>query len=141
MLLFLMFAISLWLVHTYPYLLKGFLGGATANVVLNYALKALTRESRPHLSPNEAFYGAQKYGMPSGHAQTAFFFAAFVYFATANLPAAGLLLCLSAACLMQRYMNHYHTAMQLIAGSVVGVLMAYWAVHIARTQRARQDSG
>ena len=98
------------------------------NVVLNFVLKNVIKEPRP--DNEKEFMNIQrlnidKYGMPSGHAQVAWYNVGILVLN--SVPLSIKILSLSIACLTlyQRYIFNNHSVDQLIVGTVVGLLFAY----------------
>jgi membrane-associated phospholipid phosphatase len=110
-----------------PLFVCGFIAGWFLNRELNKVLKSFFKETRPNDSKwkvNED-ETPEKWGFPSGHAQTVFY--SFV-FLLLKCPRKTPFLILSAAILIltliQRYMYYYHTAPQLLGGGVIGASVA-----------------
>ena len=112
-------------------LLFYFILGAIINIGLNFLLKDLFKEPRP--SGNEQIiqlainngkrFGSQVYGMPSGHAQTAFYCAMFIFLSLNNWKIAAFYLAMALFTCYQRYIYKEHTLWQLFVGSLVGSIM------------------
>jgi membrane-associated phospholipid phosphatase len=108
-----------------PYLIA-FIVGTFLNEIVNSILKTSIKEDRPR---NPVHYideavGADIYGMPSGHAQTTFFAITYLYLVKA--PPTIILICLfiGILTLYQRWSFRRHTIEQLVAGVIVGIIMA-----------------
>jgi membrane-associated phospholipid phosphatase len=129
----------------YIYLLGMFL-----SMILNYGLKGLIREPRPsedvHIfnmelnssSMNGRRLGFDRFGMPSGHAQSVFFSTAFIYFTLKNVKISLFYLLISLNTLYQRVKYKNHSIGQVIIGSLVGSITAFaffkYAKHILKRE-------
>lgn len=116
-----------------PYL-WAFILGSLLNHWLNLLLKISIKDPRPRIINDPNYLGAQQYGMPSGHAQIAFFAITFYYLVKKHNTNTFLFsfLALSSITLYQRYTYKYHTVEQLLAGAVVGSLFAHFIVNGTR---------
>ncbi len=107
---------------------------AFLNMKLNHLMKKFIGEKRPmgekHLFPNADRNGARKFGMPSGHAQGSAFNAAFAYMVSPTVWTLLFVMFVWAVTMWQRHEYRNHTWMQLIAGSIVGAIMGYYAYKI-----------
>lgn len=127
--------------YLYAYLVLIFI-----NHFLNIILKLIFKTPRPHtkitndpdLEERLKDFNEDKYGMPSYHAQTVFFPVAFLYLVN-NKPF--VLLGELTICFLTLYQRWYykrHDIPQLVAGSIIGTLVAYGGYsltnHYLRTQ-------
>lgn len=98
------------------------------NSYFNKVLKLIIREPRPEgqilFNDNELTTGSEKYGMPSGHAQSVAFSAMFSYLITKSPKILMGMSFIGATTLYQRYKYKRHTIGQLFAGTIIGGLMA-----------------
>lgn len=76
------------------------------------------------------------FGMPSGHAQMAFYSTTFIYLSLKNLSLLCGFLFVSLLTISQRVVFNYHTPLQVIVGAIVGVLMGYLVYDMARNKIA-----
>ena len=120
--------------------------GLIANSVLNIILKGLIQEPRPMfdnkkiklMTTHAKEYFFQNgipfgiYGMPSGHAQTAFFTTIFIYLSLKHTNLLYLYLIISLFICYQRIKIQYHSMSQIIVGAIVGSGFAYIVYHFAR---------
>ncbi|KAJ1943698.1 hypothetical protein FBU59_002827 [Linderina macrospora] len=98
--------------------------GQLLNELVNFVLKELIREERPHLELGDGF------GMPSSHAQFMGFFLAYTVLylemrvttdrVHTRLVQLGALVLAILVAVSRVYLN-YHTAMQVAAGAIVGL--------------------
>jgi membrane-associated phospholipid phosphatase len=109
---------------------------------LNVVLKNTLAKPRPFpndvVVPSSATYWTKHnyYGMPSGHAQAVFGQLTFIwlYFSTTWLKLGSLLVAMITV--WQRFHTHMHSVAQLLAGALVGGLLAklfYFLLSISRT--------
>ena len=132
--------ILLWKKET---LLFYFILGATINIALNFFLKGVFKEPRPtgnqqiiQLAINNGKrMGSQVYGMPSGHAQSAFYCATFIFLSLKNWKITACYVIFSLLICYQRYIYKEHTLWQLFVGSLVGVVMSYIAFKGAKNKK------
>ena len=113
-------------------LLFYFILGAIINIATNFFLKDLFKEARP--SDNQQIiqlainngkrFGSQVYGMPSGHAQTAFYCTVFIFLSIQNWKIVTFYMTMSLFTCYQRYIYKEHTLWQLFVGALVGSVMA-----------------
>jgi len=98
------------------------------NIVLNFILKNVLKDPRPNNEKkfmNIQRLNIDKYGMPSGHAQVAWYNVGIIMLNT--IPISIKLISLVIACLTmyQRYNFNNHSVIQLFVGTVIGLLFAY----------------
>ena len=132
--------------------------GLLANAVLNIVLKGLIKEPRPMFDSKklklmtthakEYFFQNgipfDMYGMPSGHAQMAFFTTMFVYLSLKHTNLLYLYLLFSLFICYQRVKTQYHSISQVVVGAIVGSGFAYIVYQLAREKikgkiRERED--
>lgn len=98
------------------------------NVVLNFILKNLLKDPRP--DNEEKFIDIQrlnidKYGMPSGHAQTAWYNIGIIMLIDTPFYIKILSIIIACLTIYQRYIFNNHTILQLAVGTVIGLLVAF----------------
>ena len=98
---------------------------------INKLLKLLFKQKRPVETGADLLDGADRYGMPSGHAQMIFSQAALVVFAAMEqrtalfiLPA-GVAVGWAMITAWQRVDDQRHSLAQVFVGALIGVLCAY----------------
>ena len=120
--------------------------GLFANAVLNLILKGIIQEPRPMFDSKKIKlmithakdYFFQNgipfdvYGMPSGHAQAAFFMSVFMYLSLKHTNLLYLYLFFSLLICYQRVKFDYHSMSQVVIGSIVGTFFAYLVYQLAR---------
>ena len=130
---YILLVVSIFLLRNLKHYLIFYIFGIFINNLINIILKLLIKEPRPEddiknielMILNGKRVGYDKYGMPSGHAQNCLFSLVYVTLVL-NQPSVTLLYVIaSTVSLIQRYEYNNHTIMQLIVGSVVGILFAH----------------
>ena len=120
---FIISIIIIYLLRTNTPYLWAFILGSILNHWFNLLLKFVIKDPRPRVVRDDNYLGIEQYGMPSGHAQIAFFAIAFYYLVKkqwTNTILFVFLSCiaLSSITLYQRYTYKYHTPEQLLAGAI-----------------------
>jgi membrane-associated phospholipid phosphatase len=132
--------------------------GLFSNTVLNIILKGIIQQPRPMFDSKKIKLMASHakeyffqngipfdiYGMPSGHAQTAFFITVFLYLSLKHTNLLYLCILFSLVICYQRVKFEYHTISQVIVGSIIGSAFAYFVHQLAREKikgriRERKD--
>ena len=124
-------------------LLFYFILGAIINIALNFFLKGVFKEPRPtgnqqiiQLAINNGKrLGSQVYGMPSGHAQTAFYCTTFIFLSLKNWKFTSFYLIFALLICHQRYIYKEHTLWQLFVGALVGLVMGFIAFKGAKKKK------
>ena len=118
--------IGLWKQRPFLY---GYLVFFLVNETLNTILKNCIRQERPtqDLSVSESF---DKFGMPSRHAQSAFYSLTYLYCVRSSPIWLLLQLFISSITLYQRWSYKKHTIEQLAIGSLLGIGTGYIAYYI-----------
>lgn len=120
--------------------------GIFSNAVLNIVFKGMIQEPRPMfdskklslLKLHQKEYLFQNgipfdmYGMPSGHAQTAFFSTIFIYLCLKQNNWLYVYLILTLIICYQRVKYDYHYISQVIVGSIIGSAFGYFVYNLAR---------
>lgn len=139
---YIMIFTSFGLLFSKPRMLFYFIIGIFLSFIGNMSLKGIIKQPRPEfdtksfniaLNTNSMRYifGYDIYGMPSGHAQMAFFITTFLYLVTRNIWIAFSLLLLSFIIMCQRVVYNRHTILQVLVGSVVGILFGFFVYYTA----------
>lgn len=119
-----LFVINIFFIWKKAFYLNVYLIGFLVNVYLNKLLKVIFREPRPEFSKpftiNDNFENEEKYGMPSGHAQTAFFSISYLYLCVRSPYLLGITTFIGFITLYQRWKYNNHYINQLIVGSLIG---------------------
>ena len=129
---------SIFLLQNKVKYLQVYLVGFLLNYILNAILKIAIKEPRPSKDirileiaiANHITFSYDKYGMPSGHAQTCGFSLAFVTLVFNNPFITGLYLMITAISLYQRYKYFNHTILQLIIGFIIGLGFGYLSYYV-----------
>ena len=123
-----LFLISILLLRNYKIYLSFYIFGTIINTILNIILKIIIKEPRPDEdyklitigSSNGHRFGADVYGMPSGHAQTVAFNLAFITGILKSPIITIFYSIISIITLGQRYIYKNHTILQLFIGFIIG---------------------
>lgn len=122
---------SIYLLWNNYSILFYYLIGMFINCVLNFIIKDIIREPRPRLHYKNNIIPSDIYGMPSGHAQSIFFSAIFIYLlfkenklyeTKNNIYIINFYLIISILTSLQRLIYNYHTIQQIIIGIILGTL-------------------
>jgi hypothetical protein len=119
--------------------------GIFVNAILNLILKTIIQQPRPTedvakfnlaLTHGKRFLFKDGipfdiFGMPSGHAQSAFFSTAFIYFSLRQENLLYFYSLFSLLIISQRIVFKFHTILQVIVGAIVGSLFAYFVYYLA----------
>ena len=131
----LLFLISIYnLRNQSPYLIS-YLVFFTANTLVNKILKNIIKQKRPDNGikiMDEPYDGSEKYGMPSGHAQSVFFSTTFLYLVKGSPSWLIIELFIVALSIYQRLKYRQHTFEQLFTGSAIGLLFAIFSFYITK---------
>jgi len=127
----LLMAFSFLLLLNKPLLLCVYIIGSGTNIVVNLILKNLFKDPRPKEDILLLDLGLTKdkrapldrYGMPSGHAQSVGFSCSFIYFTLHNASFFYIYLLVSILTMFQRYKYKNHTFFQIIIGFIIGLFM------------------
>lgn len=120
--------------------------GLFFNSVLNTILKGLIQEPRPMFDSKKVKLMASHakdyffqngipfdiYGMPSGHAQAAFFITVFLYLSLKHTNLLYLCILFSLLICYQRVKFEFHSILQVIVGSIIGSVIGYIFYQLAR---------
>lgn len=126
-------ALSLFFLRHQQIYMYFFIVGYTLNIILNFLLKIIIKEPRP-LHDKKALeigikhgerIGADKFGMPSGHAQSCGFALSYITTTVQNPLVSGFFLIVSVISLFQRYLYNNHSLLQLGIGFFVGIGVGY----------------
>ena len=132
--------------------------GLITNTVLNVIFKGIIQEPRPMFDSKKIKLMASHakdyffqngipfdmYGMPSCHAQTAFFITIFLYLSLKHTNLLYLCIIFSLIICYQRVTFGFHSIAQVIVGSVIGSFIGYFIYQFAREKikgriRERED--
>ena len=112
------------------------------NSQLNKFLKNWIREPRPpslgsigNIDNINNYTGIEKFGMPSGHAQSIFFALMYLYLVKKSKTLLLITLFLASLTLYQRWIYGRHTIAQLFFGACVGIAFSYlWYFIVEKLQ-------
>jgi membrane-associated phospholipid phosphatase len=136
------FLLNIYLLRLrYPYLLA-YLVFFFMNKYVNKILKLVIKQARPDGGIsfiNESYTGADKYGMPSGHAQSIMFSTFFLYFVTGSNLFLIIELFIGTLTLYQRWKYRRHTVEQLCVGSIFGIFISYFSFYVTKKYLSNAD--
>jgi len=129
---------SIFLLQNKIKYLQIYLVGFILNLALNAILKYAIKEPRPTQNEkilkiavaNNNRISFDKYGMPSGHAQTCGYSLAFITLVLNKPLITGLYLVATLISVSQRYRYLNHSILQLIVGLAIGIGFGYLAYYI-----------
>ena len=140
----LIFCIAIYLLYKTPILITTFIIGYILNILFNYLLKGIFRMPRPNENMKKfdaeirmnKYMELDRFGMPSGHAQTMLYSLVFVSFALLSKQNKvkglntgknwiALMVLLSITTLAQRVHFMWHSLIQIFVGSIIGALIGY----------------
>ena len=134
---YILFFISILLLRNTHHFLALYLAGFGFNLLVNILLKSIIKQPRPN--ENEALFnihvahhkhiGFDRYGMPSGHAQSVVFSTIFVYLSLYSHKYINYILLLfiviSIITFSQRIVFNEHSVTQVLVGATIGGTLAY----------------
>lgn len=128
-----LFGLSVFLLRNMTTYLQYFIFGFIFNNILNIILKLAIKEPRPTQDQkaieigitNGARISFDKFGMPSGHAQTCGYCLSFIALTLHHPYIITLYLIITSISLFQRYSYNNHTILQLIIGIIIGIFCGY----------------
>jgi len=128
---FILIFLSLFLLRSKFIFLLFYIVGFVVNHVLNIILKITIQDPRPQedivLFELALKHGKrpaiEKYGMPSGHAQSVGYSCAFIFLTIYNTYILWGYLIISLITMMQRYIYKRHTLFQIVIGYIIGIIM------------------
>lgn len=124
--------IGIYLLRNMPPYLWTFIIGNGLNLFLVKCLKVFIRQARPpnpipfpEMETPTTYTKEEQFGMPSGHAQIAFFMITYIYLVKKSPSWLVFSLFLGCITLYQRWVYRRHTVEQLVVGCVAGSAFAY----------------
>jgi membrane-associated phospholipid phosphatase len=109
------------------------------SLIVNPILKSIIQQPRPSIDTktfNMMLKHKERYvykhgfpydifGMPSGHSQSVLLSTVYIYFALHDVKITLFYLCISLITLFQRVIYNHHSVLQVIVGSIVGIILGY----------------
>jgi len=117
------------------------------SLFLNLILKGIIQQPRPSIDA-KTFHLMMKnkeryiykhgipydiFGMPSGHSQSVLLSTIFIYLSLHDMNVFILYLFITLITLIQRVIDNHHTVLQVIFGSIIGILLGYLAYKMSQT--------
>jgi membrane-associated phospholipid phosphatase len=115
-----------------------------ANTLINNVLKDIIREDRPtgqiYLNEHDVIpnTGINKYGMPSGHAQSTGYSITFSYLVVQSPSLLIISVFIGSLTIYQRFKYRRHTIIQLIVGLAIGSLIAIVSYEVTKLLVTKQ---
>lgn len=145
-----LFALSVFLLRNKCNLLFYYITFYVIGLILNIILKGIIQQPRPSIDKKTfdlmiknkeryiSKYGVPYdiYGMPSGHSQSVLFSTIFIYFAFHNIKLTIIYLLISIITVFQRVIENHHTVLQVIVGSMIGLIIGYVSYEMAKIKMA-----
>lgn len=143
-----LFITSIFLLYDKQTLLIYYTIGFLLNMVINLMLKGIIQQPRPDIDTTK-FNVAMKhgkrfifnngfpydiFGMPSGHSESCLFSATFVFLSLHNQQHLFMYLLTSIVTMTQRVFHNHHTVLQVIVGSMVGILVGYLFFNLSKSK-------
>ena len=139
----LLMAINIYVLYNRFYWCIVYILFVVINTFLNKALKRWIKEPRPKdwksFATFERLEQEEKYGMPSGHAQSAMFSVMFYYLLFGIDETLYIMLFITGVTVFQRYHNKNHTIVQLGIGLIIGGIFAYSVFYIAKKYKIKMN--
>jgi len=140
-----LFGITVFLLRFKTNLLVYYCAGMLLKSVFNALLKVIIQAPRPIEDPqlfnsmlqysrlHRPYYQLpyDKYGMPSGHSSSVFYSTIFVHLAFRDVRTTSFFLLVSLITLFQRVNNLFHSIPQIIAGTLLGILVGWGTFYMA----------
>ena len=133
------------------YILTFYWIGIIFNIVFNYIVKGIIKQSRPNIE-KKVFNLAEKnhnrfitykghsidiYGMPSGHSQQVFFsLLHYFFFINESFWISIFYIFITFLTAIERIIDNYHTFNQVLVGSIIGLIVAY-IIHYIITEHLK----
>lgn len=150
---FIMFIASLVIMKAKVVTTQAYIAGFVINTLINPIMKLIIKQRRPDRkkstsmlsacmdtskNPNDLKYppsfaeqasDAHKYGMPSGHAQTAVFTLVYIWLAYNQTIITTIFAILTLITCTQRIVARKHYIDQVICGAIIGGMLAFFFFH------------
>ena len=122
---------SLFILRNKPTWLIAYIAGYIVNILLNIILKLLFKHPRPdenlpvfYAKQNKGLIQYDRYGMPSGHAQTTLFSTVYIWFSTKNYWITLAYLFVTCLSIYHRLKYNSHDIVQITVGAIIGIIIA-----------------
>jgi membrane-associated phospholipid phosphatase len=144
---FILFVITMFLLRNKNNLFSYYVSGFFFNAMINLLLKAIIKQPRPLHDPkvlkarielnntNRFVYivPIETFGMPSGHAQSALYSTCFIFLALRDVMFSLFFLLVSVLTLFQRVNNYFHSVIQVVVGTIVGIVFGFIVYYMANS--------
>ena len=131
---------SLFILRNKPTWLIAYIAGYIVNILLNIILKLLFKHPRPdenlpvfYAKQNKGLIQYDRYGMPSGHAQSTLFSTVYIWFSTKNYWITLAYFFVSCLSIYHRLKYNSHDILQITVGAIIGIIIAcITAIYVKR---------
>ena len=131
---------SLFILRNKPTWLIAYIAGYIVNILLNIILKLLFKHPRPdenlpvfYAKQNKGLIQYDRYGMPSGHAQSTLFSTVYIWFSTKNYWITLAYFFVSCLSIYHRLKFNSHDILQITVGAIIGIIIAcITAIYVKR---------
>jgi membrane-associated phospholipid phosphatase len=141
-----LFALSIFLLRNKVNLLYYYILFFVIGEILNTFLKSIIQQPRPSIDKktfdlmmkNKERYIKTNglpydiFGMPSGHSQSVLYSTVFIYLAFHNIKLTLGYLLVSIITLAERVVDNHHTILQVIFGSIFGIIIGFLSYEIVK---------
>lgn len=141
-----LFAFSIFLLRIKPNLLFYYILFFILGEIFNTFIKGIIQQPRPSIDKktfdlmmkNKERYISKNgfpydiFGMPSGHSQLVFYSTIFIYLTLNNVKITIFYVIISIITVFQRVIYTHHTILQVIVGSLLGLLIGYFVFEVVK---------
>jgi len=129
-----LFFSSIYLLYTKSTFVTIYIIGFVIDVISNYMLKGVFKQPKPNedihifnaLLQNDKINDFDRFGMPSGHSNSAFFSTIYIYYALKNTKITLFYLLLSMITMYEKVVNNNeHSIVQVLVGALIGSILGY----------------
>jgi membrane-associated phospholipid phosphatase len=122
---------SLYLLINKKTIILFYIIGFVVNLILNVVLKITLQHPRPYENKKKFYLKLKngnkmnfhEFGMPSGHAQSAFYSTIFIHYVFNNISITLFYLFFSLLSCFEKVINNEHSVFQISVGTIIGLLV------------------
>jgi membrane-associated phospholipid phosphatase len=141
-----LFFYTIYLLRNRQFSLFYYIIGYIINIFMNFGLKGVLQQPRPGISEKQLKLLLENkkrfilkngfpydiFGMPSGHSQSSFYSTIFMTLVLKDNWQLIIYLFICVCVIYQRITDNHHTLLQVIAGSLTGLLIGYITFYISK---------